>query len=90
MKQKKGDNYIYVERNDIYNYAYNCINTTSPKNLKKNLKITFLDENGQDNGGLTRYIYYFFIINEFKSIIIYYFNNIILIIINVIIIFHLI
>lgn len=50
---------IEVDRNDLFNDAYNGIIIKSPEKLKNKLIILFKEEKGIDAESLLRYYYYF-------------------------------
>jgi len=46
---------IEVDRNDLFNDAFNGIMIKSSEELKKKLRILYKEEDGVDAGGLLRY-----------------------------------
>ncbi len=51
---------IEVERNNLFNDAFNSIMNKFPQELKGRLKIRYSEEEGLDAGGLLRYFFFFF------------------------------
>jgi len=64
MKFENSNVIIEVDRNNLFNDAFNSIMCKSPQELKKRLKIKYKKEEGMDAGGLLRYLFFFI---KFKS-----------------------
>jgi len=69
---------IGINRNDLFNDAYEEIMSKSPHELKKRLAIVYGNENGIDAGGILRYciiiiiILFYFIFHIFQMYIYLY------------------
>jgi len=64
MKFNGHNTQIEIDRNDLFNDAFYSIMSKSSQELKKQLKIKYIEEVGIDVGGLLRYfiiiIYYYY------------------------------
>jgi len=58
MKILDSTTLIQVNRNNLFSNAYNGIMGKSPEELKKRLKVKYIDEEGIDAGGLLRDFFY--------------------------------
>jgi len=49
---------IEINRNNLFNDAFNGIMSQSPEELKKRLRIKYIGEEGLDASGLLRYFFF--------------------------------
>jgi len=55
---------IEINRNNLFNDAFNGIMSQSPEELKKRLRIKYIGEEGLDASGLLRYFFFKYNIND--------------------------
>jgi len=53
---------IEINRNNLFNDAFYSIMSKSSQELKKQLTVKYIGEEGTDAGGLLRYYYYYLLL----------------------------